>query len=956
MSSTTRRRGQPPEPPPPPARIDDDPRLGGWRWRTQRIRGDQFGALVDHHCLIAPDGWETKLYQQPTKAIAEALRRVRSRPRAADEPPLTEAEQDAMEALGWKPAGGGARRDGVAYITARAPDGSRHERTRAEWRAAIAAGETAPTKEEPVSTETIPELPTIPPDLHGWEWELSDAGDARLIHPTEGYTTSWGPAGPDADYGGRLAEARKRVTADAVIAAEVAAEERAVVVAGDIIEGEVVEGEEPLGATLEMHAQFFLDARRRVGQGLLDAARAVAEARQQARHGQWGPWLKRTRLSASEAERLIGMHQRAGADPRFAEAIRTGFLSASVAGELAQSDDALLEHFLTREQPPTRAEVRAEKRALANPPPAGDLSPAPPGGFTPPDGPARPAPATFDQHTPRPHPPCARCGLTHAPLIGKNCEGCYSLLEAQKWPDGSEDARWRLAAAQQQAERDPDAERRRRRLAEIAGIARDMGFSTLEATPPPPPSQAPPPPWAADHDKTVYADYVRRFDRCGAVLTCTAPGRAPYALHIAGRGKPVEIATWGELQAQLAAAERAHADLPPDPLAAVRSAIFAGPHRWAEAAERIAALTPQAERETWLDDLALARRADAAMRGRDAAGAWEALQALADAELKGRLLEVYATAAREYALAWPPEPTRAARPGNDPAPALPAGWSWRPRGDNAVQAWDGTIVHMTACYRPGEEGEAAAEAWRKVGPLVAAAPAEETPPLTPPEYGEWAERARAVGATLSRDTQWRYVLTLPDGSIEPREAWLGTVARIRALEVDSPPPAPPEAEESDAVPADARPTYAAAEQRLARLLAAADPELRRFLRVIFAVAALSDDPLSDDDLWDELTGNLIAAGDELLAYALGEPAPAPPAPAPAGDPEFDRWPHVDHPALEELSADLMGAEVASDPPDGGALARWQDTLDAHAAELDDQTYERLAHRIGELRRRVKEAA
>lgn len=144
-----------------------------------------------------------------------------------------------------------------------------------------------------------------------------------------------------------------------------------------VAEGDIIPAEAPLDATLETHAQLYLDAKRRFGQSILDAARAVAEARKAARHGQWDAWLRRVGLSASGAKRLIDIHETAACNRRFADAIRTGFLSATVAGELAQGDATLLERFLTREQPPTRSEVQQAKRET-NPPPVADLEPAPP--------------------------------------------------------------------------------------------------------------------------------------------------------------------------------------------------------------------------------------------------------------------------------------------------------------------------------------------------------------------------------------------------------------------------------------------------------------------------------------------------------------------------------------------------------------------------------------------------
>lgn len=228
-------------------------------------------------------------------------------------------------------------------------------------------------------------------------------------------------------------------------------------------------------------------------------------------------------------------------------------------------------------------------------------------------------------------------------------------------------------------------------------------------------------------------------------------------------------------------------------------------------------------------------------------------------------------------------------------------------------------------------------------------PADELRAPTPPEYLEWVDRAHAVGCGLSRDDQGRYVLIEPDGTRSLYPYWLGALGRVRHFETTQPAPAPPEAEEPDAIPADQRASYASAEQALAADLKAVPARLKRLLRLIWAIYTDGDEPLSEDELWDELTSGLIAADDEALAWALGETgASLPPAPAdgqyPAG--------------LDYLTADLLCAELdlsnRGEPPAAGDVARWQDALDALAEELDDTAYERIAHRIGELRRAAQE--
>jgi hypothetical protein len=79
-----------PEPPELPAALD------GWRWHVANVRATTFGEISPHYLLEAPDGWRTKLYQKPEKAIAEAKRRVLSEPKPRPAAPAapTEAELD----------------------------------------------------------------------------------------------------------------------------------------------------------------------------------------------------------------------------------------------------------------------------------------------------------------------------------------------------------------------------------------------------------------------------------------------------------------------------------------------------------------------------------------------------------------------------------------------------------------------------------------------------------------------------------------------------------------------------------------------------------------------------------------------------------------------------------------------------------------------------------------------
>ncbi|HMQ32380.1 MAG TPA: hypothetical protein PKD53_16730 [Chloroflexaceae bacterium] len=674
-----------------------------------------------------------------------------------------------------------------------------------------------------------PALPPVPADLPGWAWEVSPAGDARLANAAEGYATSWGPIGPGAEVDGRIAEARKRVALDLVIAEGERVDRIVELAQAQAAEGALVVAAEPgglpqLSTTMQRHVDRALAADRKGGEALWEKATAVADARVDAqRYGEWGLFLEATGLQERAAQRLVAIATRGRADGRFRDAVISGWLSFSVAHLTAQADDALIEQLLAAPVAPSKRQAE-QLLAPNNPSPGTGSVPAAPIG-----------------HAPRPHPPCARCGATSAVLIGKHCEGCYSLLEAQKWEDGSEEARWRLAAAHQQAARDPDADRRTRRLAEIAGIARGMGFASLDEQPAP----------VGLGDAPLTDAELTDLSRLGGWEA--EPG-----------GRPGKV--------------RMRQDREGDRL-----------------------YTEDRSPEGWRYELAQLQAA---------------------------------------------EPARAARPGADPPPALPAGWSWRERGDGQAQAWDGTLANMTACYRPAEAAGAAADAWRRAGAPLDANPAPAD------AFEALAARAQAASLLLAWDgDQRRFAVCeggrgvdakysyYPAGSESPaagRAAWEAAAARVEALLARPAPAAPAAAEQPS--------RYPAAERALADDLRAAPPRLRRLLCLAWGLATDGDEPLGDDELFDELTTALLAATDEALGWALGEAGDAP-TPSP-----FD----VDLATAAGLEATLVAAQSRAQSsgsvPSPGDLARWQDALDALVDDLDDATYERLAHRLGALRR------
>jgi len=125
----------------------------------------------------------------------------------------------------------------------------------------------------------------------------------------------------------------------------------------------ILEAPATLSRSLQDIARSYLAAQKRSGDALLEAASWLAKARAEAQHGEWGIFLVATRTSESTAKRLLDIHARAEADPQFAEAIRSDWIGATVAGELAQPSIApeVRQRLLEQETPPTKADVSRAK-------------------------------------------------------------------------------------------------------------------------------------------------------------------------------------------------------------------------------------------------------------------------------------------------------------------------------------------------------------------------------------------------------------------------------------------------------------------------------------------------------------------------------------------------------------------------------------------------------------------
>lgn len=118
-----------------------------------------------------------------------------------------------------------------------------------------------------------------------------------------------------------------------------------------------------LPTRLQDIALSYISARQRAGDSLLEMARWMSEARQEAVRGEWYVFLEATNTSANNAESLLAIHARVTNDPLFATAMRSNFLSLSAGYELLSAPPDIQERLLRSEQPITRKQIRAEKEA-----------------------------------------------------------------------------------------------------------------------------------------------------------------------------------------------------------------------------------------------------------------------------------------------------------------------------------------------------------------------------------------------------------------------------------------------------------------------------------------------------------------------------------------------------------------------------------------------------------------
>lgn len=131
-----------------------------------------------------------------------------------------------------------------------------------------------------------------------------------------------------------------------------------------------------LSQSLVRLAEQYVNARRQSGESLLDAAGYLAQARKEAKHGEWYAFLAATGTSEDLADRLLTVHNRAVFDRPFAEAVRSNWLSLETAALLARPNtpQEIINQALAADEPPTRADLRSAISLYRNPAPARDLS------------------------------------------------------------------------------------------------------------------------------------------------------------------------------------------------------------------------------------------------------------------------------------------------------------------------------------------------------------------------------------------------------------------------------------------------------------------------------------------------------------------------------------------------------------------------------------------------------
>ena len=205
----------------------------------------------------------------------------------------------------------------------------------------------------------------------------------------------------------------------------------------------------------------------------------------------------------------------------------------------------------------------------------------------------------------------------------------------------------------------------------------------------------------------------------------------------------------------------------------IRAAIAAGPHRWSEARALIGQLPPP-DRPDWIDDLACVEQMDAGFRQRDTAAAWEAFTDLADPQLRGLLEPLYANAAAQLGLVWPPAKEVEAAPAISPFDRHTLeqlGWSLTGKTyEDADGVW-----HYELTAPPTGSGKRAT-LWKTMRGIGAIVSGMEAPPAEPDTA---MDDARAIVQAAKADLERPALLAgRPPYGAAGSGRWLPVVASV----------------------------------------------------------------------------------------------------------------------------------------------------------------------------------
>lgn len=117
-----------------------------------------------------------------------------------------------------------------------------------------------------------------------------------------------------------------------------------------------------LGADLHRCVQVCIKADGDTGAAMLTKANAIQEARQKAKRGQWGAFLKAINMGERMAARYCAIARRSAEDAVFRALIESGQYAVTIAAMLVAEESDRLQLLADLDTPPTRRELTAMLR------------------------------------------------------------------------------------------------------------------------------------------------------------------------------------------------------------------------------------------------------------------------------------------------------------------------------------------------------------------------------------------------------------------------------------------------------------------------------------------------------------------------------------------------------------------------------------------------------------------